>query len=180
MATNNDYRLFSAYAPVDGAIVGAMWIGSFLCFVGEFMVPMLGFLGIALGLASLYVLVYRERKFRDNVLGGVMSYGKAMLYSVQTLFHATLLLAAAQFVYFQFIDHGYLLNQYIATLSGPEYAKMVKDVYGVEAKQLIAILQNVTASLRPIEVALQFLTLNVVLSIFVSIPVGAIVRRVRG
>ena len=77
------------------------------------------------------------------------------------------------------MDHGYIINQYISMLSTPEYASVVKEVYGVEAKQLIAILQNTMTTMRPIEIAYQFLTVNVIVGILISVPVAAIVRRVR-
>lgn len=179
MATNDDYKYFSAHSRVDGAIIGAMWIASFFCFVGEFQVPVLSFVAVALAIASVGVLVVRARKFRDNILGGEISFGKAMLYCVQTFFHSILLMAVAQYLYFQFMDHGYIINQYITMLSTPEYASVAKEVYGVEAKQLIAILQNTMTTMRPIEIAYQFLTINVIVGILISVPMAAIVRRVR-
>ena len=54
--------------------------------VGEFQVPVLSFVAVALAIASVGVLVVRARKFRDNILGGEISFGKAMLYCVQTFF----------------------------------------------------------------------------------------------
>lgn len=178
--TNNDvYKYFSAHARVDGAIVAAMWIASFFCFVGEFQMPLLSVVAIVLSLSSLVVLVIRARKFRDNVLDGEITFGKAMLYCIQTFFHSILLMALAQYLYFQFLDHGYMINQYINMLSTPEYASVAKNVYGIEAKQLIAILQNTMANVRPIEIAYQFLTLNVIGCILLSVPIAAMVRRVR-
>lgn len=179
MANNDIYKYFSAHARVDGAIVAAMWIASFFCFVGEFQMPLLSIVAIALSIASLVVAVIRIRKFRDNILGGEITFGKAMLYCIQIFFHSILLMAVAQYLYFQFLDHGYLINQYVNMLSTPEYAAVAKDVYGVEAKQLIAILQTTIANVRPIEIVYQFLTLNVIGGILLSVPVAAVVRRVR-
>lgn len=179
MTSNDEFRQYTAFARIDGAIMGLMWIASFFCFIGEFQMPLLSIVAIALGLASVAVATIRLRIFRDNVLGGSITFGRATLYSILTYFYAALLMALAQFVYFQFLDHGYLINQYIATLSTPEYAATVKSAYGIEAKQLIAILQSSMGSLRPIEIAFQFLTLNVILGIILSIPAGAIIRRVR-
>lgn len=176
---NDDFRLYTAYARIDGAIMGAMWIVSFFCFVGEFSAPLLSFVAIALGVASVFVGYMRLRKFRDGVLNGIMSFGSATLYSIFVYFYAALLMAVAQYLYFQFIDNGYLINQYINMLSQPEYAKVVKDAYGMEAKQIIAVLQSTMSSLRPIEIAFQFLTLDIILGVILSIPVGALARKVR-
>lgn len=177
---NNDYRAFSAYSRIDGAIVGVMWIISFFCFIGEFQEPLLGLVAIVLGVASVFVEGIRLRKFRDGVFGGYITFGRAMLYSIMVFFYASVLMAVAQYLYFQFIDHGYLINQYVAALSTPEYAKVANDVYHVDAKQLVTILQSGVAAMRPIEIAFQFLTVNVILSIIISLPVAALMRRVRG
>ena len=177
MATNEEYRQFTAFARIDGAIVGVMWIVSFICMVGEVENPLLGLAGMAFGVYSLVVAGLRLRKFRNNVLGGGITFGKAMLYSIMTFFYATLLFAMAQYVYFQFIDHGYLVNQYVALLSKPESARLATELYGMDAKQMIAILENTMGAMRPIDIAFQFLTLNVILSIFASLPIAALVRR---
>lgn len=87
-------------------------------------------------------------------------------------------MAVAQCVYFQFLDHGYLINQYVTMLSTPEYAAIVKESYGLDAKQLIAILQSTMGEVRPVEIAFQFLTVNVVVSLILSLPVAAVVRKV--
>lgn len=179
LSNGDDFRQFTGFARIDGAVMGIMWIVSFFCFVGEFEYPLLAILALCLGLGSVIVGIVRLCKFRDSVLGGYISFGKAMLYSIMIYFYAALLLAVAQYVYFQFVDKGYLINQYITQLSVPDNAKMVKEVYGMEAKQLIAILQSTMAALRPIEIAFQFLTLNVILAIILSVPAGALTRRKR-
>ena len=172
-----DYGLFTACSNIDGAIVGVLWILSFLCFVGEFQAPSLSLAAMALSIGSLAMLAIRMRRFRDTRLGGVMSFGKAMVYSLQCFFKATILMAVAQYVYFQFFDRGYLMNQYVAMLSVPDYAAVVKQTYGMDAKQIIAILQATVGQLRPIEIAFQFLTVNIVLSLFLSLPLAAVTRR---
>ncbi len=174
-----DYGLFTACSNIDGAIVGVLWILSFLCFVGEFQAPLLSLVAMALGMGSLAMLAIRMRRFRDTRLGGEMSFGKAMVYSLQCFFKATILMAVAQYVYFQFFDRGYLINQYVAMLSVPDYAAAVKQTYGMDAKQIIAILQATVGEVRPIEIAFQFLTVNIVLSLFLSLPLAAITRRKR-
>lgn len=180
MANNEEYRQYTAFARIDGAIVGAMWIVSFMCMVGEVENPLLGLAGLALGIYSLVVAGLRLRKFRDRILGGSIPFSKAMLYAVMTFFYATLLFALAQYLYFQFLDHGYLVNQYVALLSKPENARLATEMYGMDAKQMIAILQTTMGTMRPIDIAFQFLTINVLLSIFASLPIAALVQRRRG
>lgn len=42
MATREEYEQLKAFARIDGALVGALWIVSFACFIGGFAVPTLG------------------------------------------------------------------------------------------------------------------------------------------
>lgn len=177
MNSNEEFRQLTAFARIDGAIVGALWIASFACFIGEFSMPLLGFVAILSGLASLVVGAMRVRSFRDKVRGGVLTFGRSMLYSTLIYFYASLLMALAQFVYFQFIDGGFLINQYISILSTPEYAQLAKDMYGIEPKEMIEMINTMTAQLRPIDIAFQFLTLNIVLGIVVSLPTALITMR---
>ena len=93
--SGEDYSLFTAYSNIDGVIIGGMWILSFLCFVGEFEAPLLSFVALAFGLGSAIMLVMRVRRFRDKALGGYITFGRAMLYSLQICFKATLLMAVA-------------------------------------------------------------------------------------
>ena len=177
LSTSDDFRQFTAFARVDGAIIGVMWIVSFFCFIGEFAYPVLGFFAFVLGIGSIAVSAVRLRKFRDNVLDGYIGFGKAVLYSIMIYFYASLLMAGAQYIYFEFFDHGYLINQYVTQLSVPDNAAAVKNVYGIDAKQVIAILQASMAKLRPIDIAFQFLTVNVILAIILSVPAGAFMRK---
>ena len=62
-------------------------------------------------------------------------------------------------------------------LSKPEYAAVVKDSYGMDAKQIILILQTTVGNLRAIEIAFQFLTVNVILSVILSVPAAALSKR---
>lgn len=179
MARNEEYNQYSAFARIDGAIVGAMWIVSFFCVVGDLSAPLVGLAGLALGFYSLVTAALRLRKFRDRILGGSITFGRAMLYLVMTFFYATLLFALAQFLYFQFLDHGRLVDQYVQVLSQPDYARMASDVYGMDSKQMIAILQNTIGVMRPIDIAFQFLSLNVIFSIIVSVPLAALVQKRR-
>ena len=176
-SSNDGYRQFTAFARIDGAIIGVMWVVSFFCFIGNLQMPMLGLAGMAIGIYSIILAAMRLRKFRDRILGGRISFGKATLYSIMTYFYATILMAVGQYVYFQFIDQGYMVNQTIAMLSMPETAKVVTEVYGMDPKQMIAILQATMGTIRPIEIAFQFLTLNVILGIIISVPVGALMRK---
>lgn len=174
MATREEYEQLKAFARIDGAIVGGLWIFSFACFIGEFYNPLLGFLSLFIGVFSIVLAAMRLRRYRDNALDGVISFRRALLYSMLTYFYASLLMAAAQFVYFQFIDQGFLMSQYATMTQKPEFKTML-GAYGMKPNDMKLAMDNL-AALRPIDIALQFLTMNIVLGFMVSLPMAAMIK----
>ena len=154
--------------------MGVMWIISFACFIAQFYMPLLNMAALIFGVASIIVSAIRLRNFRDNILDGVISYWRAYGYSLLTYFYAALLLAAAQYIYFQFIDHGFLLNQYTAMTSSPEFKSMM-TLYGIKADEMKLTMDTI-ATLRPIDIALQFLTTNLFFGIVISWPMAALIK----
>lgn len=174
MTTREEYEQIKAFARIDGAIMGAMWIISFACFIAQFYMPLLNMAALIFGIASIIVSAIRLRNFRDNILDGMISYWRAYGYSLLTYFYAALLLAAAQYIYFQFIDHGFLLNQYTAMTSSPEFKSMM-TLYGIKADEMKLTMDTI-ATLRPIDIALQFLTTNLFFGIVISWPMAALIK----
>lgn len=174
MATREDIEQFKAFARVDGAIVGGLWILSFALFVGEFHNPLLGLPAMIAGVASVVVAALRLRRYRNEALDGVMSFRRAFGYGVLTYAYAALLMAAAQYVYFQFIDHGFLISRYVDMTTTDEFKAMTK-LYGLRSDDVKQAIDALSA-LRPIDIALQFFTTNIMLGVMISLPVAAIMK----
>lgn len=174
MATREEYEQLKEYARGDGAIVGVLWITSFAFFIGEFYNPLLGFASLLVGAYSLVFASMRLRRYRDTALGGVISFRRALLFSMLIYFYAALLMAAAQFVYFQFIDHGFMLSQYAEITGTPEFKAML-SAYGMRPEDMKLAMDNL-AALRPIDIALQFLSTNIILGLVVSLPIAAMMK----
>lgn len=174
MTTREEYEHIKAYARIDGAIMGGLWILSFICFIAQFYMPLLSMASMIIGVVSIIVTAMRLKNFRDNILDGVISYWKAYGYSMLTYFYAALLMAAAQYIYFQFIDNGFLINQYTAMTSSPEFKSMM-TLYGIKAEEMKLTMDTI-ASLRPIDVALQFFSTNIILGLVISWPIAALIK----
>lgn len=174
MATREEYEQLKAFARIDGALVGGLWILSFACFVGEFHNPMFGMLSLLAGIGSIIFAAIRLRLFRNNVLDGRISFRRAFGYSLLTFAYASLLMAAAQYIYFQFIDHGFLISRYTEMVSTEEFKSMM-GIYGIRQEDMNAAMETLS-SLRPIDIALQFLTTDIILGVIVSLPIAAIIK----
>lgn len=176
MIKREEYEQLKAYARIDGGLVGVMWIVSFACFVGEFYNALFGFLCFLVGAFSLVFGAMRLKRFRDRIMGGYISFLRALAYSMQTYFCSSLLLAAAQYIYFQFIDHGFIISRYEAMLSTPEMKTVLQKAYNVKPQDLQMAMDSLV-QLRPIEIALQFFSTNLILAIVISLPIAALIKR---
>ena len=167
-----------AFARVDGVLIAGLWILSFACFVGNFVNPLFAMGAFGFGAFSLIFAALRLKQFRDNIREGRISFRQALGYSLLQYLHAALLFAAAQFVYFQFIDHGFLMAHYTSMMNTPEFLEAMK-IYGLKEEDITLVMQNMGA-MRPIDNALQFFTTNVFIGAFISLPVAILMRRKPG
>ncbi len=175
MTRYEEMEQLHAFARVDGVLIAGLWILSFACFVGNFVNPLFAVGAFGFGAFSLVFATLRLKRFRDEVRNGYISFRGALGYSLLQYLHAALLFAAAQFVYFQFIDHGFLITNYTTMMNTPEFLDAMK-IYGLKEDDIKLVMQNMGA-MRPIDNALQFFTTNVFIGAFISVPVALLMRR---
>lgn len=178
MITRDDFEQLKAFARIDGAVLGALWLLSFACFIGEFYAPVLGLAAVAVGIGSLVFAALRLRRFRDTVLDGRMSFRRGYAYWLLVFFYAALVMALGQFVYFQFLDHGFMAASYAEVMSSPEFKAMLQ-LYGVRDSEMQLLIDNLNA-LRPIDIALQFFTSNLILGAAIGLPMAVMMARRKG
>jgi hypothetical protein len=116
----------------------------------------------------------RLGKFRDYGREGIISFKRAYAYTVFVFFYAGVLFAIAQYLYFAFIDNGYLLNQFSKMISAEETQQVLKQ-YGM-TEVMDESLREMSAT-RPIDYALNMLTLNISLGFILGLPISLIMQR---
>lgn len=173
MINPNEFVQLKAFARQDGTFLGLIWIVSFACYVGEFHYSPLGMLAMILAVISPFFVIMRLKKFRDNVRNGVISFRRALWYCIFSFLYASLLFAIIQYLYFAFIDKGFLVQQYEAMMSTSE-AKQVMNIYKIANEMEDGI--SAFARLTPIEKALNFLTMNLTVGAILSFPIAAIMK----
>ena len=86
-------------------------------------------------------------------------------------FHAILIFALGQWIYFQFLDNGKLLGGMMDMVSSPEYVAVLK-AYNMNKEDVTQQLQALMET-RPIDFALSFMWMNIfatsILSVFVAL-----------
>ncbi|MGN0282311.1 MAG: DUF4199 domain-containing protein [Prevotella sp.] len=173
--TTPEYVQLRAFSRVDGAYLGILWTVSFICSIIGMTQPLMGFVGTLTALASPFFAAKRLWKFRDNVRDGQISFLRSMAYYILTFFYASILFALAQYIYFAFIDNGYIVKEYISIMSTDEAQTMLK-AYGLTAKQVKDSLNEMAAT-SPIMIVLNIMTMNITIGILMSLPVAAMTKK---
>lgn len=169
-ATNKQLRAFSAQY---GAIVGGVWIVSFALFIMGLSDMLSASTSMLTGLLSVVVAGLLIRSFSLSV--APLRFFHAWRMALYIFFYASLLMAVGQYVYFRWLDHGFLVNTYIEMLGRPEAQAMLQNMLvGESVEEAREEVERVLAALTPIEMTWQFLLYNLVLSFFLSFPAAAI------
>ena len=172
--TPAEYIQLKAFARIDGALLAVLWIASFAFYVAGIANSLYGFLAMLLMITTPFFVGLRLGKFRDQGRDGVISFRRGWAYSAYVFFYAAILLALAQYFYFAYIDRGYLLQSFTNLVSSPE-AKQVLKQYGLEQSmsENLALMEQ----MRPIDFAVNVLTMNILLGVALGIPIAAVMQR---
>jgi len=173
--TPQEYVQLKAFARQDGALLSLLWIGALVCYVQGLTNPLLGMVALVLIVISPFYSGNRLRHFRDGAREGVISFGRGYAYTVLTFFYAGLLLALALYVYFAFIDKGYLLGHFTNIINSEEGRQVLK-MYGMAEQQVKDGLHEL-ALMRPIDYALNMLTVNITAGFVLGLPIAALSQR---
>ena len=177
MISSEELVQFKAFALRDGAYMGVLWVVSFACFVCSQSQP---FMSLAFDLSIVmipYLAFFFVRHYRDDILGGFISFRRAWAYVARVFLYATLILAITQWAYFQFIDGGALVTGMINTVNSDEFAPVL-EAYKMSRKELIDQLQLISEA-RPIDFAFTFIWLNVFAGLIIGWIVALFTKRTK-
>lgn len=173
--TQQEYIQLKAFARIDGAIIGIVWIASFALCIAGMANPGLSLAGTFLAVASPFLAARRVAVFRDRARDGIISFRRSMAYYILIFFYASLLMALAQYVYFAYMDHGYVMTQYTNALSVAETRQMLAAAGISQADTETALAQM--GQTTPIIMALNIMTMNIAIGIVFSPIVALIMKR---
>ncbi len=175
MISLEEYTQLKAFAKQDGLFIGLLWIVTLGCFVGSMWSPEVQIGFIAGVITTPFIMYFRLREFRNRILGGCISYGKAVIFCLLTMTYASLILAAATLVYFYFIDNGMLITTLQNNIAIPEIREMFKQM-GMDPSLLEAQITEI-GKLRPIDFAFSIFFNGIVTSAFLSVILGLVGMR---
>lgn len=174
MITPAEYIQLKAFARQDGALLALLWVAIFLLYI-------IGVSNQMLGLAAVLLLFYlpffvgeRLKKFRDYAREGLISFRRGYVYTILVFFYGGILFAVAQYLYFAFMDNGFMLSQFSKMVTSEE-GKALLQQYGMQ--QMVDESLQEMASIRPIDYALNMLTINICLGFILGLPISLIMQR---
>ena len=168
-----EYQQLKAFARIDGALLAIVWIGSFALYIKGMENPMLGLISMVAMITAPFFAARRLRKFRDFARDGVITFRRGYAYIVLAFFYSGLLFAVAQYVYFTYMDHGFLLAKFTEMANTPESVQLgLKDMMQQSLNDL--------ATMRPIDIALNVLTIIIVAGFILGMPIAAFVQKKQG
>ncbi len=172
--TPAEYVQLKAFARQDGAYLSVLWIASFASYIMGINHPWYSVAALFLMVVTPFFVGRRLRRFRDEDRDGVISLLRGWAYAILVFFYAGILLAVVQYVYFAFIDHGYLVSSFMSAMSSTEGKQMI-EMYGMQ--QTMEESLDMMAKMRPIDYALNILTVNISIGIVMGLPIAALMQR---
>ena len=174
--TAPEYLQLKAFARQDGALLALLWVSSFLLYIMGLSNQMLGLAAILLMLYTPFFVGSRLGKFRDFGREGLISFRRGYAYTILVFFYGGVLFAVVQYLYFAFMDQGFLLSQFSRMMNTDEARQMLQQ-YGM-TQMMDESLQQMAAT-RPIDYALNMLTINISLGFILGIPISLIKQKVK-
>lgn len=162
------------FAMHFGTYMGVFWILKFILFPLGFSIPFLMILFFCLTLAVPFMGYFYAKSYRDKVCGGGIGFGHACIFTILMYVFASLLASVAHFVYFQFIDNGFVIDA---------YTNMVNQVFELNpavAESEKEVLTNALSELRlmtPISITLQLLSSDILFCSLIAIPTALFVMK---
>ena len=158
-----------------GTYMGIYWILKFILFPLGFHIPFLSLLFVILTLSVPFIGYHYAKMYRDKICGGSIQFSHAMLFTIFMYMFASLLVAVAHYIYFQFIDHGFIFNALAdfwnqAIEQSPalqENKELMKDMFDADKIN----------SLSAIDITMQMLSSDVFFGSILAIPTGLMVMK---
>ncbi len=170
--TNRGYM--QQYAMLFGTYMGAFWIFKFIFFPLGLKYPLLFFLFIGLTVCVPFIGYRYARMYRDNVHNGQIGFLRSWVFTAFVYIFAALLTSVAHYIYFRYIDRGFVLDAYENLIN--ESAATGIPSLSAHIEQLKTTI-DFMRTLSPIDITMQMLSQNVFYGALIALPTAMFVAR---
>lgn len=172
--TQNQPISLQQTAMYFGTLMGLFWIIKFTFLPLGFTIPLLQLLFVLLTFFVPILGYLYARKFRNRYCGGSITFSRAFAFTVLMYLFAALLAAVVHYIYFRYIDNGFLIDSYIGQLEAmkPTATEELKESIDqfIEGFSLIS-------SLSPIQLTFQLISQNFLYGTLLALPTALLVMR---
>ena len=158
-----------------GTIMGLFWAFKFVLFPIGLTIPIFQ---IVFALLTLFVPILGylfTRRYRILYCDGVMGFRQAFTFCLFMFMFASLLIAVVHYIYFQYLDNGYIYNEYLNLISQLKSATDVKE--NLQSLNQLEESLKIFSSLTPIEITFQLITFNLFSGLLMALPIAALTMR---
>lgn len=159
-----------------GTMMGVYWIIKFVFFPWG-----MSFTPVMLLFATMTIVVpffgYRLAKtYRDKISGndGSIGFIHAFTFCLFMYMYASLLTSVAHLIYFQFIDHGFILERLQEMFDTVKETPLPGMDNYLEQYQLAI---DTYAVLTPVDITLQLVSQNMFYGLLMALPTAIVLRR---
>lgn len=179
MNYSNEHRnRLTACATWYGTLMGLFWIAKFLLVPLGMSASFLMFLFLGLSLCVPYVGFCMARSYRNRYCAGMIAFGEAWMFLFLVYIYASLLTALGYYIYFRFIDGGYMLNTLEEMVNDLLRTMPTSDGKLEMKRQMSGIIEGMRA-LSPITIAVQQMSQNLLLGALMALLTAPFVKRSR-
>ena len=172
--TTGQTKSLQEHAMRFGTAMGLFWIFKFIFLPLGFKVPFLQLLFVILTCFVPFLGYRYARSFREKYCGGEITFIRAYAFIIFMYFFAALLTSVGHFIYFNFIDNGFITDTYLSQLE-----TLKSNVTGdmeTSVEQLIETF-NIVAALSPIQLTLQLIFQNIFYGSLLALPTALFVMK---
>lgn len=165
------------YAMQFGTYMGIFWICKFILFPAGLRIPFLLLIFILMTMAVPFLGYYYARTYRNKICGGTISFFQAWIFTIFMYMFAALLVAVAHYIYFQFLDHGFIIDYYtnlIQELLKGESTNGINNL-GQQLDEVISKFEEL--NLSPIDITIQLISQNVLYGSILALPTALFVMK---
>ncbi len=155
-----------------GTYMGIFWIFKFALLPIGLVFSPCALLFLLLTCAVPVIVFLMTRSFRDKQCEGELSFFSALVFTFQIYLFASILTAIGHYLYFQFLDNGFIYTQIQAQLD------VLKDEPSMKAQiSQITHAMDILRGLSPIQLTMQLLSQNIFYGIIFSLPIAMLTMR---
>lgn len=159
----------------SGTAMGIFWIFNFIVFLLGLRIPFLTLLFVGLSLTVPFIIYRLTKAYRKVHCDDMLSFGQAFLFINSVSFFATMLTAVAHYIYFRYIDRGFIFEQYHTALNDLKEAMPEANLLQT-IEQMEQALSQINL-LTPIELTFQLISQNLFFGIIMSLFIAPFVMR---